>query len=83
MRKAGRGYGHRACIPAARPQRGVEAQTVARPDGTGATTLGVERETVRVFIVELEPENWGIAGVPASLIRGRAVPGDEEHETKA
>ncbi|MFO7248170.1 MAG: tautomerase family protein [Bacillota bacterium] len=48
-----------------------------------ATTLGVERETVRVFIVELEPENWGIAGVPASLIRGRAVPGDEEHATKA
>lgn len=36
-----------------------------------ATTLGVERQAVRVFIVEIDPDNWGIAGMPASLIRGR------------
>lgn len=36
-----------------------------------AVTLGVDPQTVRVFIVELEPDNWGIAGVPVSLIRER------------
>ncbi|MDI3327509.1 MAG: 2-hydroxymuconate tautomerase family protein [Alicyclobacillaceae bacterium] len=35
------------------------------------TTLGVDPQTVRVFIVEIDPDNWGIAGMPVSLIRGR------------
>jgi 4-oxalocrotonate tautomerase len=38
-----------------------------------ATTLGVERQSIRVFIVELEPDQWGIAGYPASKLNGRSL----------
>ena len=31
--------------------------------------LGVDRALVRVHIVEVDPDGWGIAGVPASVIR--------------
>ncbi|GAX91272.1 tautomerase family protein [Effusibacillus lacus] len=42
-----------------------------------ATTLGVERQSIRVFIVELEPDHWGIAGEPASKINGRSLSGSQ------
>lgn len=36
-------------------------------------TLGVERSGVRGQIVEVAPENWGIAGVPASGARAAEI----------
>lgn len=33
------------------------------------SALGVDRQEVRVFFVELDPEDWGIAGIPASILR--------------
>lgn len=47
-----------------------------------AAILGIDRQRVRVFIVELEPENWGIAGVPVSLIRGQALPDSRQPMNK-
>lgn len=47
-----------------------------------ATTLGVDPQAVRVFIVELEPDNWGIAGLPASLVRKGVPSGVQESVNK-
>jgi len=31
--------------------------------------LGVDRSTVRGLVTEIDPDGWGIAGVPASVAR--------------
>jgi 4-oxalocrotonate tautomerase family enzyme len=35
--------------------------------------LGVERSAVRGLITEIDPDGWGIAGVPASVARGAEI----------
>jgi len=43
---------------------------------TVAQTLDVPIERVRVLVNEVPPHHWGIGGVPASKIPGRAPAGE-------
>ena len=36
-------------------------------------TLGVERSSIRGVVTMVEPEHWGIAGIPASVVRQREI----------
>lgn len=36
-------------------------------------TLGVPRDSIRGQIIEVKPENWGIAGVAASAVRAEEI----------
>lgn len=42
-----------------------------------ARTLEVPAERVRVIVREVDPDLWGIGGVPASRRRGGAAGGEE------
>ncbi|GIW20729.1 MAG: hypothetical protein KatS3mg065_1025 [Chloroflexota bacterium] len=58
-------------VLAGRPPATLEA-LIAAVSETVARTLDVPIERVRVVINEVPPHLWGIGGVPASRVPGRA-----------
>jgi len=51
-----------------------KAELIARLTAVVTETLSVSPEDVRVILVEVSPDAWGIAGLPASA-RGHAAGG--------
>jgi 4-oxalocrotonate tautomerase len=46
-----------------------KAAAIARVTEALAETLDSPKERIRVLIHEIDPDHWGIAGVPASVAR--------------
>ncbi len=52
--------------------REQKAQVIAEITGTLQRVLGKAPELTHIVIEEIDPDNWGYAGEPASVIRARA-----------
>jgi 4-oxalocrotonate tautomerase family enzyme len=48
-----------------------------------AGILGTRKERIRVHIAETQPDNWGIGGVPASIVRAAEIRAREEANAAA
>lgn len=49
----------------------MKAEVIRQMTQVLATVLGKDPATTFVIIDEVEPENWGIAGIPTPLYRAR------------
>ncbi|HEY8496137.1 MAG TPA: tautomerase family protein [Limnochordales bacterium] len=47
-----------------------KAELIARVTAAVAETLSIQPGDVRVLLLEIPPDAWGIAGQPASVVRG-------------
>ncbi len=48
-----------------------------------AGILGTRKERIRVHIAETQPDNWGIGGVPAAIVRAAEIRAREEANAAA
>lgn len=61
-----------AIVLAGRPAEQRHRLLAELTDGV-VEVLGAEREQVRVRIIQVDPDDWGIAGVPASARRAAEI----------